>query len=527
MVSGLTNLQTLTIPGNALGHLAPLTNMTGLTNLNAANDNLTNADTLSVLTNLQYLNLRANTLTNLPSLKHLTQVNNLDLSYNSLPSIAALASMTNINSLQVGSNPLWDLSPLTNMLALGFVDCGYCEITNLPSLVKLTNLYQMNIDNNQITSLAPVDAQTSLNYLDAGSNPLTDLNSVALLGNLANLQTILLYNIQATNVSFVSGFYNVTDLSLDINGFGDLSPLAGLTNLQQFSAQGNLFISIDPLAGLTNMVNLWLDNNNIYDISAVSNLSQLGYLSADNNNIFSLDFLTNAYLPNLTGFNLHNNLLGNIDTLTNLAALGDVITMDASLNNLDVSAGSETLNLINNLQNNNGWSLNYLPQLQAPTVTSQPMSAGISLNGGAVFNVSANSSTPPAIYYQWYFDGFPLSDGADITGSMTSSLTVTNAGTDAIGEYFVVVSDDAGRIFGGDALLNITNLVYLVSPAFTPPNQFQFTVQSAPGAALKVQTSCDLMNWSTLTCITNVSGMDVFTNTSATAPSQFYRLVGQ
>lgn len=153
--------------------------------------------------------------------------------------------------------------------------------------------------------------------------------------------------------------------------------------------------------------------------------------------------------------------------------------MDASLNNLDVSAGSETLNLINNLQNNNGWSLNYLPQLQAPTVTSQPMSAGISLNGGAVFNVSANSSTPPAIYYQWYFDGFPLSDGADITGSMTSSLTVTNAGTDAIGEYFVVVSDDAGRIFGGDALLNITNLVYLVSPAFTPPNQFQFTVQSA------------------------------------------------
>ena len=64
-------------------------------------------------------------------------------------------------------------------------------------------------------------------------------------------------------MSFVSGYYNATSLSLDINGFADLSPLAGLTNLQQFSAQGNQFISLAPLAGLTNLVNLWLDNNNI------------------------------------------------------------------------------------------------------------------------------------------------------------------------------------------------------------------------------------------------------------------------
>jgi hypothetical protein len=106
-------------------------------------------------------------------------------------------------------------------------------------------------------------------------------------------------------------------------------------------------------------------------------------------------------------------------------------------------------------------------------------------------------------------------------------LTVTNAATEAIGEYFVVISDDAGRIFGGEAMLGITNLVYLLSPAFTPPNQFQFTVQSAPGAAFQVQTSPDLMNWSTLTCITNVSGMDVFTDTSATAAGQFHRLLLQ
>ena len=142
---------------------------------------------------------------------------------------------------------------------------------------------------------------------------------------------------------------------------------------------------------MTNLVNLWLDNNNIYDLSPVSNLSQLAYLSVDNNNIFSLDFLTNAPLPYLYGFNLHNNLLGNIDALTNLAMLGDVITLDVSWNNLDLSPGSETTNLITDLEGNDGWTINDQSQMQAPTVTATPMPAGIGVIGGAVFNVSANS----------------------------------------------------------------------------------------------------------------------------------------
>jgi hypothetical protein len=41
----------------------------------------------------------------------------------------------------------------------------------------------------------------------------------------------------------------------------------------------------------------------------------------------------------------------------------------------------------------------------------------------------------------------------------------------------------------------------------------------------EVQSSGDLMSWSTLTTITNVSGMDLYTNTLVTAPYQFYRLM--
>jgi len=77
-----------------------------------------------------------------------------------------------------------------------------------------------------------------------------------------------------------------------------------------------------------------------------------------------------------------------MDMLTNLAALGDVITVDVSVNNLDVSGGSETLTLINALQNNHGWSINYSSQRQAPMVTSEPVAANASAYGDAVFNVA-------------------------------------------------------------------------------------------------------------------------------------------
>lgn len=54
--------------------------------------------------------------------------------------------------------------------------------------------------------------------------------------------------------------------------------------------------------------------------------------------------------------------------------------------------------------------------------------------------------------------------------------------------------------------------------------QASFTINSWPGQTNEVWTSTDLLNWSLLTAVTNVSGADTFTDHAATAPQQFYQL---
>ncbi len=51
-----------------------------------------------------------------------------------------------------------------------------------------------------------------------------------------------------------------------------------------------------------------------------------------------------------------------------------------------------------------------------------------------------------------------------------------------------------------------------------------FTISSWPGQPNEVWTSPDLLNWSFLTTVTNVSGTDTFTDNAATADQQFYQL---
>jgi hypothetical protein len=54
--------------------------------------------------------------------------------------------------------------------------------------------------------------------------------------------------------------------------------------------------------------------------------------------------------------------------------------------------------------------------------------------------------------------------------------------------------------------------------------QASFTINSWPGQPNEVWTSTDLLNWSFLTTVTNVSGADTFIDNAATADHQFYQL---
>ncbi len=106
-----------------------------------------------------------------------------------------------------------------------------------------------------------------------------------------------------------------------------------------------------------------------------------------------------------------------------------------------------------------------VPPVAAPAtvnIDTQPTPDTVLVGGSATFSVTASGSL--SLYYQWQKDGLNLTDGAEISGATTQTLTVSNVQLSHAGSYSVYVS-------GG---VNISSVM---------SNSATLTVNSAPPVA--------------------------------------------
>jgi uncharacterized repeat protein (TIGR03803 family) len=86
-------------------------------------------------------------------------------------------------------------------------------------------------------------------------------------------------------------------------------------------------------------------------------------------------------------------------------------------------------------------------------ITGQPADQTAYAGGSAVFTVATVGDSP--VYYQWQQDGINLTDGQNISGSMTATLLITNVSVDDAALYSVVVSNLTSAIASEDAVLGV------------------------------------------------------------------------
>jgi Leucine-rich repeat (LRR) protein len=220
-----------------------------------------------------------------------------------------------------------------------------------------------------------------------------------------NLDAILMWNNQASNLSPLANLTRMRVLQIGHNQIADIGPLAGLVNLEQLHLHENLLISditaltamtklsdvhlggndisdIGALSGKTAMRILVLDRNRISDIAALTGMTEMIGLSITENQVTSIAAL--AGMTKLESLNLWKNQVGDISPLASSTNLLTLSLWENNVSDISALAGMtklEELYLIRN-QIANAGALENLTALRKLYLSDNPALADISALAG-------------------------------------------------------------------------------------------------------------------------------------------------
>lgn len=393
------NLVDLMLYGNQIEDLSPLANLTNLVSLDLDENMISSLDDLSQLHNLESLFLSFNQIEDITVLKELHNLTYVMLNGNEgLDFTKGSEDAEVLKSLiSAGVSVEWMLD--TSEISIKEVTESSIEFEfRFPGVSDFISTYNVSL-NGELVAEIPVEENS---YALTDLEPLTDyeitVDAVDRDGNvwgsaysyvktppvpegeviqfkdqalqeavrdalhiysrdLFKSDMTILTNLDASdrgieNLDGLEYAVNLEELQLDYNSVRNLEPIAGLTNLLYLSVTYNNLSDISSLATLTNLGALMLDGNEISDISILSSFSELSMLSLQGNKIKDIQSLAGL---NIEYLNIGYNEIEDISSLLDLENLRYVLIMK---NPLDLTEGSETLSMIQTLEDN-GVIVNY------------------------------------------------------------------------------------------------------------------------------------------------------------------------
>ena len=96
-----------------------------------------------------------------------------------------------------------------------------------------------------------------------------------------------------------------------------------------------------------------------------------------------------------------------------------------------------------------------------PVITSQPQSLFATNGYPVVFNVAVSGSTP--LFYQWQKNAINLTDGGNVSGSLTTNLSLNTSLFSAAGSYAVIITNAYGSVTSSVAKLTLILPAYFAT----------------------------------------------------------------
>jgi len=170
-----TSLKELSLFGNKVFDLTPLSELSKLEILNLYNNEVVSLLPLEKLVELRELNLWSNNVEDIQPLSKLTKMQVLNIGANKIKDISPIKGITSINDLWLNMNAYTvdttTIMSLKNLQTLGVTDCKLYSINFAKDLTKLVDLL---FENNYITDISALKNYSNLRTFLCGGNAIKD-----------------------------------------------------------------------------------------------------------------------------------------------------------------------------------------------------------------------------------------------------------------------------------------------------------------------------------------------------------------
>ena len=288
------------------------------TTLMVSDAGLTDISAVAQLTMLESVSLQGNAITDISPLSGLTELTFLNLSDNQITDVSALAGLTKLRTLYLDGNAITDFSPLEKLTALTTLSLKDVEITEsqlealeeaLPNCgiytsgatdepeeltlggqTFLSDVTELNLDGLGITDISVLAKCTQLTKLDLRNNQVTDLTP---LMELQELTWLCLWNNQVEDLRPLMSLTKLTYLDVDGNQIRAITPLEFLPALEELFLSHNDLVTISPLTKLSALTRLGLKDTGLKDadLDTLMGITTLKELSVDENEGLSAEKL--------------------------------------------------------------------------------------------------------------------------------------------------------------------------------------------------------------------------------------------
>jgi len=152
----------------------------------------------------------------------------------------------------------------------------------------------------------------------------------------------------------------------------------------------------------------------------------------------------------------------------------------------------------------------------APVITQQPGNTTVYPGSTATFSVTVSNLAGGA--YQWLLNGTNISDGGNISGATTSTLSIANASAGDIGRYRVRVTNTVSTTVSTEATLALTSInfypVIIITGKIGDTYRVDYSTEIAPATWIPLSTNKLTM-----------SPQMIIDTTSPLSNTRFYRTV--